>query len=31
MDEEEETGWFEVSAFWQYGSLALTPFFMFGN
>ena len=30
MDEEEETGWVEVSAFWKYGSLALRPFLMFG-
>ena len=31
MDEEEETGWVEVSAFWEYGSLALKPFLVFGN
>ena len=30
MDEEEETEWAEVSAVWEYGSLALTPFLMFG-
>ena len=31
MDEKEETGWVEVSPLWEYGSLALTPFLMFGN